>query len=98
MRRENNRYVLKLRVTARGQVRRTIESLSEDAAFADVEDHGIITSAGQKNLAMISWKRLPQRASLSALPNKVARPCQSAFLSSFSRRTLLSQFDGCVQA
>ena len=56
VRREDDRYVLTLRVTARGQVTRTMESLSEDATFADVQDHGIITSAGQKNVATISLK------------------------------------------
>ena len=59
VRSEDNRYVLTLRVSARGQVTRTIESLREDAAFADVQDHGIIESAGQKNLATISLKWRP---------------------------------------
>ena len=57
VRREDDRYVLTLRVTARGQVTRTMESLREDAVFADVQDHGIIESAGQKDLATISLKR-----------------------------------------
>ena len=53
---ENDRYVLTLRVTARGQVTRTIESLSDNTAFADIQDHGIISSSGQKDLATISLK------------------------------------------
>ena len=48
VRREDDRYVLTLRVTARGLVTRTIENLSEDAAFADVQDHGVITDAGKR--------------------------------------------------
>ncbi len=60
VRREDDRYVLTLRVTARGQVTRTIENLSEAAAFADVQDHGIINSTGQKDLATISLKRRQQ--------------------------------------
>ena len=44
-------------VTARGQVTRTIESLNEDNAFTDVQDHGIIASGGQQDLATISLKR-----------------------------------------
>lgn len=59
VRREADRYVLTLRVTARGQVTRTMESLGNDAAFADVQDHGIIASSGQKDLATISLKRRP---------------------------------------
>ena len=57
VRREDDRYVLTLHVTARGQVTRTIESLSNDAAFADVQDHGIIASGSQKDVATISLKR-----------------------------------------
>ncbi|MEO7254083.1 MAG: hypothetical protein ABIZ64_07565 [Casimicrobium sp.] len=53
---EDGRYVLALRVTARGQVTRTMESLNDDAAFADIQDHGIISSSGQKDLATISLK------------------------------------------
>lgn len=59
VRREDDRYVLTLRVTARGQVTRTMESLSSDPAFVDVQDHGIIASSGQKDLATISFKRRP---------------------------------------
>ena len=50
-------------VTARGQVTRTMERLSDDAAFADVQDHGIIASVGQNDLATISLKRRLKRAS-----------------------------------
>ena len=57
VRRENDRYVITLRVTARGQVTRTMENLSEDTAFADIQDHGIIASGNQKDLATISLKR-----------------------------------------
>jgi hypothetical protein len=59
VRREDDGYVLTLRVTARGQVTRTIESLSENAAFMDVQDHGIIASGNQKDIATISlkWRR-----------------------------------------
>ena len=56
VRSEGDRYVLTLRVTARGQVTRSIESLSADAAFADVQDHGIIASSNQKDIATISLK------------------------------------------
>ena len=51
--------MLTLRVTARWQVTRTMERLSDDAAFADVQDHGIVASMGQKDLATISLKRRP---------------------------------------
>ncbi len=57
VRSENDRYVLTLRVTARGQVTRTMESLAEDTAFTDVQDHGIVAGGGQKDIAMISLKR-----------------------------------------
>ena len=59
MRLESDRYVLTLRVTARGQVTRTMESLNSDTAFADIQDHGIISSSGQKDLATISLKVRP---------------------------------------
>ena len=57
VRREGDRYVLTLRVTARGQVTRTMESLSDDTAFTDVQDHGIIASGNQKDLATLSFRR-----------------------------------------
>ena len=57
VRREDDRYVLTPRVTARGQVTRTMESLTEDAAFVDVQNHGIVTSVGQMDVATISLKR-----------------------------------------
>ena len=53
---EDDRYLLSLRVTARGQVTRTIERLSDNAAFADIHDQGIISSSGQNDLATISLK------------------------------------------
>ena len=56
VRSEDDRYVLTLRVTARGQVTRTIESLSENAAFTDVQDHGLIASGSQKDIATVSLK------------------------------------------
>lgn len=59
VRREGDRYVLTLRVTARGQVTRTIESLAADTAFADVQDHGIINSGNQPDVATISLKWRP---------------------------------------
>ena len=57
VRSEDNRYVLTLRMTARGQVTRTIESLSEDSAFTDVQDYGVIASGGQNDIATISLRR-----------------------------------------
>ena len=57
VRRKDDRYVLTPRVTACGQVTRTMESLTEDAAFVDVRDHGIVTSVGQMDLATISLKQ-----------------------------------------
>ena len=56
VRRENDRYVLTLRVTARGQVTRTIENLRVGAKFNDVQDHGIIASGNQKDFATLSLK------------------------------------------
>ena len=57
VRSEGERYVLTLSVTARGQVTRTIESLSADTTFTDVQDHGIIASGNQQDIATISLKR-----------------------------------------
>ena len=57
VRREDDRYVLTPRVTARGQVTRTMETLTEDAAFVDVQEHGIVTHVGQMDLATIDLKR-----------------------------------------
>ena len=51
VRREDDRYLLTLQAT------RTIESLREDAAFSDVQDHAIITSGSQNNFATISLQR-----------------------------------------
>jgi hypothetical protein len=58
VRREGDRYVLTLRVTARGQVTRTIENLSDDATFTDIQDHGIITGGNQTDIATISLRRI----------------------------------------
>ncbi len=56
VRREADRYVITLHVTARGQVTRTIENLSADPAFTDLQDHGSIASSNQKDLATLSLK------------------------------------------
>ena len=57
VRREDDRYVLTPRATARGQVTRTMESLTEGAALVDVQDYGIVTSVGQMDVATTSLKR-----------------------------------------
>ena len=57
VRREDDRYVLTPRATARGQVTRTMESLTEGAALVDVQDYGIVTSVGQMDVATTSLKQ-----------------------------------------
>ncbi len=60
VRREGDRYVLTLRVSARGQVTRTIENLSEDTAFSEIQDHGIVDGGNQPGIATISLRRNQQ--------------------------------------
>jgi hypothetical protein len=70
VRSENERYVLTLRVTARGRVTRTMESLGDDTAFTDVQDHGIIAGGGQKDIAMISLRRSYQGRAADVLATR----------------------------
>ncbi len=51
---EGGRYTLVLRVESRGQVSRTLENLRANPDVKDAEDLGVVSSAKQRDVAMIS--------------------------------------------
>ena len=57
MRSEMRGYSISIRVSARGQVTRTLENFRESDAFTNVRDHGSVTSTGQTEIATISFER-----------------------------------------